>query len=425
MNFDGGRSRENNPEMRPRCFFVVLIATCASLATFAGRRAAAADSEPPLVHPIYAKLPDLAEDEFTRRAFTAATARYKLAPLEIIDVPAPPAPKAPALVKSAIAKTLKLSFDDALPDFDAALAELETSGGAGLSTGELGDLFLFRGMAVARADWKAPAGTDAASMGTARTQAFADYQRAAVLTPARVLNPREIPPQVVADFARALGEARQQPRAMLLVRGDADAEVSLDGAAPLHVAGGVMFHDVIYGEHFLAVDELGRAPWGKRFAIGAGTVEETIPPRAALTLDDRIAADHARRMGTLFALVAERKPGPGAHVELRLVDLSGTKRDAALVSTTGDEHGALDAAVMRLDEEARRIQQLQLVNGTPPPVPVAAPPDTPPPILVPPPPARPTFRDDPKAWARDRWPLMTAIGVVLGAAIILSVAASN
>jgi hypothetical protein len=407
--------------MRPRFLFLAALAALG----MAPARRAAADAETPLVHPIYAKLPDLAEDDFTRRAFAAATDRYKLFPLEIIDVPAPPTPKAPALVKAGIAKTLKLAFDDALPDFDAAIAELETSGGAGLQAGELGDLFLFRGMAIARADWKAPASTDAASMSTARAQAAADYARAAVLEPARALNPREIPPQVVADFARAVAEARQQPRATLLVRGDADAEVSLDGAAPLRVAGGVTFKDVTYGEHFLAVDELGRAPWGKRFAIGAGTVEETIPPRAALTLDDRIAADHARRMGALFALVAERKPGPGAEVELRLVDLAGQKRDAALVATSREEHGALDAAVMRLDEQARRIQQAQLASGAPPPVPVAAPPDAPPPVLVPPPRARPTFHDDPLAWARDRWPLMTAVGVVVGAAIVLSVAASN
>ena len=80
---------------------------------------------------------------------------------------------------------------------------------------------------------------------------------------------------------------------------------------------------------------------------------------------------------------------------------------------------------MRLDEEARRIQQVQLASGTPLPVPVAAPADTPLPILVAPPPARATLRDDPVAWARDRWPLMTAIGVVVGAALVLSVAASN
>jgi hypothetical protein len=56
---------------------------------------------------------------------------------------------------------------------------------------------------------------------------------------------------------------------------------------------------------------------------------------------------------------------------------------------------------------------------------VAAPEGTPPPILVPPPPARATFRDNPAGWARDRWPLVTAIGVILGATLVLSIAAAN
>jgi hypothetical protein len=80
---------------------------------------------------------------------------------------------------------------------------------------------------------------------------------------------------------------------------------------------------------------------------------------------------------------------------------------------------------MRLDEQARRIQQLAITNGTPMPVPVAAPPDTPPPVLAPPAPARVSFHDDPARWARDRWPLLTAVGAVLGATLVLSIAAAH
>ncbi len=402
--------------MRPRVSFLIL-----ALATLGARVALAAD-DVPLVHPIYSKLPDLAEDDFTRRAFGAATARYKLAPLETIDVPAPPEPKAPALLKAAIGDTLKLAFDDALPKLDAALAEVDATGGAGLPAEDLAQLFLYRGFATARADWKAPA--DAAAVSPARTQAFADYVRAATLAPNRPLNPREIPPQVVADFARALADVRKQPTATLVITGDADAQVSLDGAPPTNVAGGVTFHDVLYGDHFLRVEEIGRQPWGARVALAAPTVEQAIPARDALALDDRIAADHAHRMGARFALVGERKPGPGTHLELRLIDLAGKKIDAALVSTTRDEHGALDAAVMRLDEDARRIQQLELA-GAPAPVPVAPPPDAPPPVLAAPVPARATIDGDPAAWARDHWPLLTAVGVVVASALILSISASH
>jgi len=99
--------------MRPLCFLSFLTAALGALGV---RPALAANSEPPLVHPIYSKLPDLAEDDFTRRAFAAATSRYKLAPLEIIDVPAAPAPRAPVLLKAAVTKTLKLAFDEALAE---------------------------------------------------------------------------------------------------------------------------------------------------------------------------------------------------------------------------------------------------------------------------------------------------------------------
>ena len=407
--------------MRPLPLLVFLIASCATLGA---RRAAAAGDDVPLVHPIYSKLPELAEDDFTRRAFVAATARYKLAPLETIDVPAPAAPEAPALLKAALVAMRKLAFDEALPKLDAALTEVDATGGAGLSTEDLADLFLYRAFATARADWRSPAGADATAQSPARTQAFADYLRAATLAPNRPLNPRELPPQVVADFARAVAEARKQPPATLVITGDADAQVSLDGAPLSNVAGGVTFHDIPYGDHFVRVEELGRRPWGARVPIAATTVEETIPPRDALTLDDRIAADHAHRMGARFALVGERKPGPGAHLELRLVDLAGKKLDAALVSTSGDEHGALDAAVMRLDEDARRIQQLELA-GAPAPVPVAPQPDAPPPVLAAPAPARAALEDDPASWARDHWPLLTAVGVVVGSALLLSITASH
>ena len=56
-----------------------------------------------------------------------------------------------------VAKALKLAFAEALKDLDAAAAEVATTGGAVLDTGQLFDLYLYRAMATARADWNAPA----------------------------------------------------------------------------------------------------------------------------------------------------------------------------------------------------------------------------------------------------------------------------
>jgi hypothetical protein len=390
-------------------------------------RAARAE-EPSLVHPIYAQLPDLPEGEVTRKSFAAAAARYKLAPLEVIDIPAAPSPKAPGTLKLTIARVLKLDFAGALPELDADVAEVEATGGAGLTTLELSDLYLHRGMATARADWNAQVAPELAALNAPRARAFVDYVRAASLAPDRTLDPHVLPPQVVGDFARALGVARMLPRATLLVRGDADAQVSLDGAPAIPVAGGVTFKDLPRGDHLVAVTELGRAPWGTTLSISNDSSELTIPDRAALGLADPIAADHARRMGARFALVAERRAGAGARVEVRLVDLSGAKRDGAIVSATEDEPGALDAAVMRLDEQARKIRELELAGTLTAPTPVdatAAPADGSTSTLLAAPRPRATFKDDPAAWARDRWPLLTAIGVVVVSSIVLGVSASS
>lgn len=383
--------------------------------------AARADDQVPIVHPVYVHLPDAPEEDVLRRAFTAAAARYKLRPVEVVDVPAPPAPRAPDLLKIGIINTQKIAFGEALRDLDAAAAEAAATGGAGLSTDELADLYLNRAIATARADWNA---TAAAPATEARTRAYADYLRAATLAPARTLNTREIPPQAVADFARAVAEVRQRPRGTLTVAGSADAQVALDGGAPMPVAGGVVFRDLVHGEHLIRVEEIGHVGWGAVVTFNQPTQDVAIPARALLGLDGATAAAHARRMGALFALVLEPKGGPRAPVALRLIDASGQERDAVQVTlvTPTNEAGMIDSAVMRLDETARRLAQTDAQSGKP--APPAAGVDLAPPVLVGQPPPKARLGDDPAAWARDHWPLLTAAGVVLVTSILLGVAVS-
>lgn len=390
------------------------------VAVLAVARAAAA-GEPPLVHPIFAHLPDAPEDTSSKRTFAAAALRYKLGPVEVVDVPAPAPPHAPEQVRTGVLNAQKIAFGEALRDLDAAASEVAATGGAGLSTDDLSDLYLFRAMATARADWKA---TAAAAPTDERTRAYADYLRAAVLTPARKLNTREIPPQVIADFARAVAEVQGRPRGTLTVKGSAEARVSLDGGALTPVAGGVAFRDLVHGDHLVRVEEIGRAPWGTAVSFAQPTLDIDVPARAALGLDDATAATHARRMGARFALVATAKGGPQAGMALRLIDTTGRERDAALV--VAGEAGLVDAAVMRLDESARKIVQAEVQAGTPPPAVAAG--DTgalAPPVLLAPPPAKASFGDDPAAWARDHWPLLTAVGVVVFSSIVLGAAVAG
>ena len=70
----------------------------------------------------------------------------------------------------------------------------------------------------------------------------------------------------------------------------------------------------------------------------------------------------------------------------------------------------------------------QTARGGAPPPPVAVEPTAGsmgPPLLLTPAPTKVRFSDDPAAWARDHWPLLTAIGVVAVTAIVLSAAVSS
>ena len=188
------------------------------------------------------------------------------------------------------------------------------------------------------------------------------------------------------------------------------------------VAGGVVFRDLVHGEHLIRVEEIGRVGWGAVVTFNQPTQDVAIPARAQLGLESATAAAHARRMGALFALVLEPKGGPRAPVALRLIDASGQERDAALVTTT-NEAGMIDSAVMRLDETARRLAQTDAQAGKPAPPPAA--PDLAPPVLLAQPPPKARLGDDPAAWARDHWPLLTAVGVVLMTSVLLGVAVSG
>ena len=130
------------------------------------------------------------------------------------------------------------------------------------------------------------------------------------------------------------------------------------------VAGGLVLRDLVAGEHLIRVEELGHAGWGAVVAFNPPTQDVVIPPRAVLGLDGATAASHARRMGARFALVLEPKGGPHAPIGVRLIDTTGQERDA-VVLPPANEAGTIDAAVMRLDEAARRLVQAEAQAGTP------------------------------------------------------------
>jgi hypothetical protein len=377
---------------------------------------ALAQAPAPTVHPIYAETPGSGRNQQAHRQFSEAAARYRLGPVEVIDIPGPPAPRAPALLESARPLTEKLKFAEAEAALDAAVAEVIATGGQGMSPAALSDLFLFQAIAAQKANWNE---LEAPLTEIAPPKAREAYLRAAVLAPDRVLERRRYPPLAIASFALAAAEVKGRPRGSIVVRGASTAEVSIDGApdrlAPATSA------DLPYGDHFVRVEVVGHQPFAAVVPLAMSSLEIDAPPTAPLTLDDARAAAHARRMGASFALVAALKLGPRTELGLRLVEAStGAARDATAVPL-GGEAGALDAAVMRLDEEARRLA-LGKQEGA-----IALPASdlTLAPVPSGPAPTGPPLTDDPRGWARRNWPLLTAIGATVATALALGLAVAN
>jgi hypothetical protein len=390
---------------------------CLGLSLLAFARVAYA--QPPTVntvHPIFAALPDLPQGDEAHRRFAAAAARHRLGPVEVMDVAGPPAARARDLLRAGRAAVEQKQFADAEKALDLAVVEVNASGAAGLTPEELVDLFIHQGMAAQRADWKdLPAPLKEITPPKAKQA----YLRAAVLDRTRALLPRQFPPLAIESWRLAVAEVSARPRGSLLVRAPSSALIAVD-AGPLK-PGLLPAADLVYGDHWVRVEDPGRKSWAATVPLAEQSMEIEAPTTTPLSLDDAAAAAHARRQGAAYALVAEPRPGRPVTVELRLVEVdTGNRRDATTVALA--DAGALEAAVMRLDEGARRARLTDPGPREHPPAlgdlrlaPVPPSPD----------PTGPRFSEDPGAWARARWPLVTAVGVAVASSVLLGILAAN
>jgi hypothetical protein len=368
------------------------------------------------LYPIYAHLPGSVHNDEAQRLLAAVSRRYHLGPVEVMDIPAPTAPRAPALLASARPLVEKLKFAEAEIVLAEALAEVNATGAAGLDGAALADLFLLQAMVVQRVTWKALPGPLTQIDNVEVRQA---YLRAAVLAPERVLEAPRFPPLAIASFRLAAAEVARRPRGEIVVKASPAAEIGIDGGrtqvSPATAAG------LPFGDHFVRVEEVGRRPWGGVALLADGSLVVDAPRTEPLTLDDAQAAAHARRMAARFALLATLKTGTILELELALIDAeSGARRDASVIPFAA-EAGALDAAVMRLDEEARKadlsshgsitpLRDVDLQIGSVPATPGGR---------------GSGLAGDPRGWARAHWPLLTAVAVAAGTAIVLGIAVAN
>ena len=320
----------------------------------------------------------------TRSELARAASSTGVGAIEDVEIASATAPRARSELQQATQAMAELRYGDAVGALSAAIAEVAITGGAGLDAAELDDLFLLRGAAALHLG-------DAA-----RASAWDDFVKAALLAPERVLDPGRFPPAVMATWTRAVAEAHRRPRGVLVVRAGPGARVAVDdrppAGAPAVIAG------LTYGEHYIRVEEVGRAPWSTLAVLAAATVDVDVPPRALLSLDDRGAAERARRAGADFAIVAT--PSAGASAE-PLLDLALVRASDAV---------RVDAALVRVDSTNDAVTHAlaRLAAQTTPPSPVAA----------------STASDD--TGRRRRWPYYVAgLAVAAVAGTVIAIVASS
>src|SRR5438105_9377004 len=110
----------------------VAAATVIAPATMLAASAPALAAEPPrsIVHPIYAQMPEAPQNDVAQREMTRAAARYKLLPVEVVDIDMPPPPPLGAAIKAGVDLVKKLAFDDARKQLDPVADKVAQTGGA-------------------------------------------------------------------------------------------------------------------------------------------------------------------------------------------------------------------------------------------------------------------------------------------------------
>lgn len=212
-----------------------------------------------------------------------------------------------------------LRFEEALVALTRAAQSVERSGAAGLSNGELFDLFLYRALTEAQLG-------DAAA-------AWDDFVRAATVDPSRTLDPALLPPKALEQLERARAHVAKLPRRSVELRGEAGCEVMLD-ARPTTARE----EKLVRGRHWIWASCPGRRTLARGFDVeaaegAAGTREETPLGIAAAgerlpSFGDDAALVQARTAGARAALVVTvAGDGMSAVALLRRIGVDGREQE--------------------------------------------------------------------------------------------------
>jgi hypothetical protein len=370
----------------------------------------------PITHPIWATTPDAAANDAARAQFEAAAKKRGLGPLEIVAMPVAQATQTTGLIGEGMTALRASNFVLAAALLGQAATQALDNGGAGLSPQEFASLFFHQAMAIQLAS-----GTTYSEPFTAITppDAKTAYLRAAVVGGGQAFEDASAQPLVEASWRLAVATLAQRPVGTLTVRAHPRALVSVDSAGAQ--ASPATFPSLRHGEHFVRVEEVGHAPWSTTVVLQGPSLAIDVPATPFLTCDAMTAAGLAKTHGAAFALLGQLHLGDKVEIDLRLVDTrTGELRDATAVPVaTNADSPELVAAVLRLDEMAVRADMTQEAEG-------GATQANAPLMLAAPPPripgeGEPGGGSQPQSWLQQRWPLVTAIAVAAGTALILGI----
>jgi hypothetical protein len=393
--------------MNGRVFCLLL----AGVGAFAARAQAQ-----PITHPIWASTPDAPANDPARAQFEAATRKRGLGPLESVATPSGQATRPAEIFGEGMTALRANNVVLAAALLGQAATQALESGGAGLSPKDFASLFFHQAVAIQLAS-----GATYSEPFTAITppEAKIAYLRAAVLGASGTPDEAAGQPLIEASWRLALATIGQRSRGILTVRAHPRAVVSVDGGSPQPAPASTP--PLPYGEHFVRVEEAGHVPWSTTVVVQQPNTLLDVPATQFLTYDAGFAAGLARARGAAFALLGQLHLGDKVEIDLRLVDArTGELRDATAVPVAPSaESPELVAAVLRLDELASRTDLTRRAesNGGQPTAPL---------MLATPPPRSPAESEPgsalpPGSWLQQRWPLVTAIAVAAGTAIVLGI----
>ena len=223
-------------------------------------------------------------------------------------------PATAATLKRGIEAYDALRYDDAWETLDEARALADRTGAAGLSQGQLADLFLYRGLVKIQ---------------QGELNAYWDELVTSVtIDPVRVLDPARFPPRVASELSRVHQALVDRKRATLAVDAPPGCTVLVDGAA----ASAVGSAQPLVGSHWVYVTCADRAPWGTRVELTGDQLVVARNPQLAPPTDDEVLIQ-ARTAGARAFVAVEIRSGVGT---ARLVGVDGRERDRRSVAVTGD-----------------------------------------------------------------------------------------